>query len=236
MLPDFRDDTLDKLCSESRQSMQFRFWDMDHTICDNDCDVSWKEFLIDTGRAPEADRRLVEKFYADYADNILEPDVFMAFQLKEIAGQTRDEAAAVSQAHFETVVRPRIYPQAETMIRRQLADGDRVILMTATNEVIGAPLAAHLGIELVATRLELEDGRYTGRVAGIYNCGDGKAENFEIFCAQNEIPVAATWYYGDSTSDQHILRAAGHPVAVNPMPALRTIAEAEGWEILEFRG
>ena len=36
------------------------FWDMDHTLIDNDCDVSWKEFLIAEGLAPAADRELVD--------------------------------------------------------------------------------------------------------------------------------------------------------------------------------
>ena len=30
-------------------------WDMDHTIIDNDCDVSWKKFLVEKKIAPESD-------------------------------------------------------------------------------------------------------------------------------------------------------------------------------------
>ena len=32
------------------------FFDMDHTVLDMDCDVSWKYFLADKGLAPPADR------------------------------------------------------------------------------------------------------------------------------------------------------------------------------------
>ena len=46
--------------------------------------------------------------------------------------------------------------------------------------------------------------------------------------------LAASWAYSDSESDLPMLRAVGHPVAVNPDSELTRVARAEGWELLRF--
>ena len=33
-------------------SPEFYFFDMDHTLIDNDCDVSWKDFMVAEKLAP----------------------------------------------------------------------------------------------------------------------------------------------------------------------------------------
>ena len=44
----------------------------------------------------------------------------------------------------------------------------------------------------------------------------------------------ASWAYSDSESDLPMLRAVGHPVAVNPDAELARVAREEGWEVLRF--
>ena len=51
---------------------------------------------------------------------------------------------------------------------------------------------------------------------------------------REDIDLAASWAYSDSESDLPMLRAVGHPVAVNPDAALARVAREEGWEILRF--
>ncbi len=216
--------------------MKYRFWDMDHTICDNDCDVSWKEFLFATGRAPADDRKLVDHYFDLYNQNALPFDEFMEFQLKEFVGKTPAEMAPLCQEHFDTMALPKIYPQAEAMIREQLAAGDCVCLLTATNSAIAAPLAAYLGVaEMIATQLELKDGVYTGGMSGVYCGGTGKVTDLDAYCRPLKIDPGEVWYYGDSTSDQYVLGHVGHPVATNPSDVLRAMAEKKGWEILDFK-
>jgi len=215
--------------------MAARFWDMDHTLCDNDCDVSWKQFLIATGRVPAATQELVDRFYRDYEQNRLDPEAFLAFQLAEFVGQTPAAMQALAHEHFESVVRPLLYDQAVRLVRQQLDAGDFVCLLTATNTVIAAPLATHLGFRnLLATELELRNGRYTGRREGTYVCGEGKLARLGTYCAERGIALADVHYYGDGLSDQYVLGRVGHPTAVNPMPELRALATANGWPVLDF--
>src|SRR5919206_298358 len=46
--------------------------------------------------------------------------------------------------------------------------------------------------------------------------------------------LSESWAYSDSESDLPMLRAVGHPVAVNPDAELRRVAREEDWEIMHF--
>ncbi len=48
------------------------------------------------------------------------------------------------------------------------------------------------------------------------------------------IDLAASYAYSDSESDLPMLRAVGHPVAVNPDAELERVAREEGWRIMRF--
>ncbi|EGA88374.1 phosphoserine phosphatase [Planococcus donghaensis MPA1U2] len=47
-----------------------------------------------------------------------------------------------------------------------------------------------------------------------------------------DIDWANSYAYGDSPSDLPVLELVGHPVAVQPKPKLRTVAERRNWEII----
>ncbi len=211
------------------------FWDMDHTLIDNDCDVSWKVFLVDHGIAPRNALAKADRFFELYRQARLPHDEFMAFQLAEFTGRTPEDMRELCRRHFEEVVRQRIFPGALATVQRQLADGKRLCLLTATNRYIAEPVAAHFGFpDVLATELELRDGRFTGALDGIYCGGIAKLEVADRFCRQHGATLADAYYYGDSKADIPALEGIGHPVAVNPAPALREQAERQGWPILDW--
>jgi phosphoserine phosphatase len=43
-----------------------------------------------------------------------------------------------------------------------------------------------------------------------------------------------TFFYSDSINDVPLLEAVTRPVATNPSPALREIAVARGWQVLDL--
>ena len=211
------------------------FFDMDHTLIDNDCDVSWKTFLVSEGFAPPDSCRLADLFYEQYRQGALDIERFLAFQLAEFRGNAPEEMARLARRHYEAAVRETVYEEARLEVERALTQGRRVALLTATNEVIAAPIARAFGIEhVLATRLEMSDGRYTGAIEGVYCHGKGKIVHARAFCRQWDCSLETAAYYGDSTSDIPMLAAVGHPVAVNPGPDLTAAAKAEGWPIRQF--
>ena len=56
----------------------------------------------------------------------------------------------------------------------------------------------------------------------------------EAFAAGHDIDLADSYAYSDSLSDLPMLRAVGHPVAVNPDRALAQVAADEGWQTKRF--
>jgi phosphoserine phosphatase len=87
----------------------------------------------------------------------------------------------------------------------------------------------------IGTSYEVDgDGAFTGRFDGPFVYGDGKVEAMKAFADAHDIDLDASYAYSDSLSDLPMLRAVGHPVAVNPDPALTEIAREEGWQTMRF--
>jgi phosphoserine phosphatase len=99
-----------------------------------------------------------------------------------------------------------------------------------------AALLAHvLGFDGgIGSRSEIVDGVYTGRPGGPFTYREGKAHAIRALAEEEGIDLDASWAYSDSESDLPMLRAAGHPVAVNPDAVLSRVAREEGWDVMCF--
>jgi HAD superfamily hydrolase (TIGR01490 family) len=131
---------------------------------------------------------------------------------------------------------PRVFPQMlEEVYAHQDAGRPTFIVSAAGNGVV-EQLAHVLGMDGgIGTRYEVDgDGSYTGRLDGPFVYGEGKVTAMEEFAAQHGIELGESYAYSDSLSDLPMLRAVGHPVAVNPDPPLAAIAREEGWQTLRF--
>jgi HAD superfamily hydrolase (TIGR01490 family) len=132
-------------------------------------------------------------------------------------------------------VLPRLYPQMLTIAYGHQDAGRPVIICTAASQEMADLLAVVLTFDgAVGSVSEIVDGRYTGRPGGPFTYRDGKAEAIRDLAVREGIDLAASWAYSDSESDLPMLRAVGHPVAVNPDTALARVAREEGWEVLRF--
>ena len=212
------------------------FFDMDHTLIDNDCDVSWKDFMVAEKLAPPEALKTAAYFYQTYLEGRLDPVAFTRFQLNEFIGHTEQEMAALCRKHFEVMVKPKIYPEAEKLVRDTIAAKHMAVLLTATNRMIAKPLADYFGIpRIVATELETDaNGGYTGRFSGVYAAAEGKLAKAEEFCRKNGLSLKTAACYGDSINDRFLLDAAGFPFVVNPGMELKKLAIEKGWKILNF--
>jgi HAD superfamily hydrolase (TIGR01490 family) len=132
-------------------------------------------------------------------------------------------------------VLPRLYPQMLERAYRHQDAGRPVYIVTAASQEMADLLAYVLAFDGgVGSRLEVADGRYTGRAAGPFNYREGKVLSLRELAARERIDLDASYAYSDSESDLPMLRAVGHPVVVNPDPDLTQIAVQEGWEILRL--
>ena len=130
---------------------------------------------------------------------------------------------------------PRMYPQMLEVAWRHQDAGRRVYIVTAASQELADLLATVLVFDGgIGARSEVRDGVYTGRPDGPFTYRDGKAEAIRQVAAREGLDLSASYAYSDSESDLPMLRAVGHPVAVNPDAALARVAREEGWEIMRF--
>lgn len=126
------------------------------------------------------------------------------------------------------------FPDAITRMRAHQARGEPTIVISSSLIDFVEPLAQRLGLDgAIASRAAIRDGRYTGAVETFLH-GAAKAEAAGRYMAEHGLERSASSAYTDSRSDIELLRAVGHPFAVNPDRALRRQAAANGWPVLRF--
>ena len=129
-------------------------------------------------------------------------------------------------------VLPRLYPQMLAVAYAHQDAGRPIYICTAASHEMAQLLSFVLGFDGgVGSRSEVHDGVYTGREGGLFAYREGKAQAIRELASAEGIDLAASYAYSDSESDLPMLRAVGHPVAVNPDSALTRIAREEGWEV-----
>ena len=132
-------------------------------------------------------------------------------------------------------VLPRLYPQMLAVAYEHQDAGRPIYICTAASQEMAELLAHVLGFDGgVGSRSEIVDGRYTGRPAGPYAYREGKAQAMRELAEREHIDLQTSYAYSDSESDLPMLRAVGHPVAVNPDAELARVARAEDWEVMRF--
>ncbi len=113
--------------------------------------------------------------------------------------------------------------------------GRPAYIVTAASQELAEVLAHVLVLDGgVGMRSEIRDGVYTGRPSGPFTYREGKAQAIRELAEREGFDLAESYAYSDSESDLPMLRAVGHPVAVNPDGALERVARAEGWRIMRF--
>lgn len=211
-------------------------FDMDHTLIDNDCDLSWKEFLVERGLAPQSAIQDGEYYYKLYCQGKLEIDTFLDFQLKEFMGKTKAEMDALSAEHFQIKVKPKIYPYFKDLLYELKENGTPTAIVTATNDIVAGKTAAFLEVDkLLSTKTEVINERFTGKIIGSYNYSEQKIIRVQEYCSDLSIPLNECAYFGDSLSDYPLLKSVGFPFMVHPKDALLQQEEAENWPTLTPR-
>lgn len=135
---------------------------------------------------------------------------------------------------LHNIVEPIVYDEAVDLIEEhRLAGRDVVVVSASGTEVVG-PIAEMLGADrVVATRLEIVDGRYSGEIE-YYAYAEEKARAIVALAQECGYDLASSYGYSDSVTDVPMLEVVGHPFAVNPDKELRKVASEREWPVLMF--
>jgi HAD superfamily hydrolase (TIGR01490 family) len=132
-------------------------------------------------------------------------------------------------------VLPRLYAQMLHVAWEHQDAGRPVFIVTAASQEMAEILAHVLHFDGgIGSRSEVHDGVYTGRPAGPFTYREGKAEAIREVARERGFELESSYAYSDSESDLPMMRAVGHPVAVNPDTELERVAREEGWQIMRF--
>ena len=132
------------------------------------------------------------------------------------------------------IVEPMIYDEAVTLIEQHRAAGRDVVIVSTSGSEVVEPIGAMLGADkVIATRMVVADGKYTGEISQ-YAYGPHKATAIAELAAAEGYDLKASYGYSDSITDEPMLASVGHPFAVNPDKALRRLALARDWPVLDF--
>ena len=173
--------------------------------------------------------------YLQYKLGILDIRNWTKAAMLQFRGQSEGELEKEALEWFEEAVEPTLYPEAERLVREHQEAGHFVAIVSGATKFVVRPLATRLGIQhLLYTRLEVEDGLFTGRVTEPICFGEGKIYWLQQFIEEHGVDLAKSWFYTDSITDRPLMDLVGHPVAVNPDPLLYREAVRRCWPVRFF--
>jgi len=196
-------------------------FDVDGTLTTGDCVVPFlRRFLRRFGRRSTTGRILRSSPATLAALARRDRDRLKALATAALlSGVALADVEREAEQFARSVIDHRLRADTTARLRWHIAEGHRVVLVSASYEVYLRHLATHLGAhDVLATRLEIgQDGRLTGRLEG-GNCrGPEKARRLEAWLtAQPGIDRHGVelWAYGDSAGDAELLAMADHRVWV----------------------
>ncbi|PJM90518.1 HAD family hydrolase [Achromobacter ruhlandii] len=221
-------------------SRRLALFDLDHTLLPLDSDYQWADYLARTGRAgdPDEARRQNDDLMDRYNRGELTAEQAAEFMLGLLAAHAPFDLAAWHEDFMAEVIRPSITSAARELVESHLEAGDLCAVVTATNSFVTAPIARAFGIpHLVATDAEVQRGRYTGRILGTPSFKEGKVVRVNDWLAAMGLGLAdfpESFFYSDSVNDVPLLEKVTRPIAANPSPTLRAIAQERGWQVIDL--
>lgn len=212
-------------------------FDLDNTLIGGDSDHLWGEFLISEGIVDAIEHKAKnDAFYLDYQQGNLDIFAYQRFVLKPLTAFSMSELNVMHQRFMNEYIEPIMLTKAVQLIRQHRQQGDKLLIITATNEFITRPIAQRLGIdELIGTQPEIKDNRLTGEIEGLPSFKEGKILRLKSWLKEQPQDLVLNHFYSDSHNDLPLLKRVPQPVAVDPDDKLREYAEVNGWPIISLR-
>lgn len=147
-----------------------------------------------------------EQDFRDLSDCMFR-EYLLTTERTEVAARLRDHQ---EKGHIVLLVSAQLSPSLEILARHYKADG------------------------FVGTKVELKNGRYTGRIIPPVITGKDKDYYARQFFSASQFDVdwEASYAYADSITDTGLLGMVGHPVAVHPDAKLFKQAQSRNWEMI----
>ncbi|EAT12913.1 HAD family hydrolase [Bermanella marisrubri] len=217
--------------------MALAIFDLDNTLIAGDSDHGWGEFLVEQGLV---DAKVYQEkndyYFEQYQSGELDILEYLSFSLTPLTEYSLDTLHKLREQFVKEKILPIITQKSRDLLAKHRAQGDYLLIITATNLFVTEPIAQELGVDhIIATEPEFKNGEYTGRVAGIPSFQEGKVKRLTEWLEQNALSLQGSYFYSDSHNDLPLLKIVEHPVAVDADETLTQHAQEKNWPIISLR-
>ncbi len=218
--------------------MALALFDLDDTLINGNCETEWFHFLSDHG-VIEKDSHLTafDEFDRLYLEGTLDIMDYMRFILKPLVDNQIDFINDLHHRFIGERMTPLIPQAARDLVDQHRSRGDVVVIITACNDFNALPVAALFDVtDVIATEAEMINGRYTGEASFPASFAEGKVTRLKQWLQINDHDLKGSYFYSDSRNDLPLMELADYPVAVDPDPYLRGVAESRNWPCISLHG
>ena len=217
--------------------MALAIFDLDKTLIGGDSDFLWGEFMSEIG-VVDADTYQAKNqyFFDQYALGKLDINEYLEFCLEPLSQHDMPTLDAWHQRFMDAKINDILLPKAQAVVDEHRAKGDTLLVITATNSFVTAPIVERYGIEnLLATNPEVKNNQFTGKVLGEPCFQQGKITHLKQWLEQTGENIKGAYFYSDSHNDLPMLELVDYPVVVHGDDTLQKIAKQRDWPSLDWR-
>lgn len=197
--------------------MSLALFDMDGTIIDGDTnDISFNQYLAQG----LIDKSVIDKlnYFEDlFYKGVLDINEFVRFAVTPLLNFTKEKRDLVLDGIVKNNIYPKVRLDALKQIKFHKDRGDTVVIVTSTMDYLVEVVASYLKVEYyLGAPMEQQDGRLTGKQAGIVPFQQDKITCVKEFAMRHHLSLEGMYGYGDSVNDIPMLSICEHKFAVNP--------------------
>lgn len=215
--------------------MALAIFDLDDTLINGDSASLFLQFLVNKGLADASMLAKEAELMQAYHQGLLQMEDYMSFTLQALKGRSIDEVGLWVADFIEQMIAPIVFAEARQVIAQHRAQGDRVLIISATGDHIVGPIARFLGVaDFLAIELLSQNDLYTGQTRGVLTYQQGKVLRLQEWLQKEGENLVGSSGYSDSRNDVPMLMAVSSAYVVNPDASLREMAGLQKWKCFHW--
>ncbi|MFT5693110.1 MAG: HAD superfamily hydrolase (TIGR01490 family) [Oceanicoccus sp.] len=217
--------------------MNLAIFDLDNTLLSGDSDHAWGEFLVSNGIVDgDAYREKNDYFYQQYQQGGLDIVEFLEFALKPLSEHPKSQLDSWHNQFMSESISAMRLEKADQLLSKHRAEGDYLLIITATNSFVTGPIAKALGVDhIIATDPEFVNGAFTGKVSGTPCFQEGKVTRLNDWLVTSGHSLSGSYFYSDSHNDLPLLNLVDNPIVVDADNLLLIEAKKRDWPVISLR-